>query len=39
MHEENFWSNWLREDERGKEERMAKTEKNEEERRERNGDC
>ena len=23
MHEENFWSNWLREDERGKEERTA----------------
>ena len=32
MHEENFWSSWLREDERGKEERMAKAEKNEEER-------
>ena len=32
MHEENFWSIWLREDERGKEERMAKAEKNEEER-------
>ena len=27
MHEEDFWSSWLREDERGKEERMAKTEK------------
>ena len=26
-----FWSNWLREDERGKEERTAKAEKNEEE--------
>ena len=24
MHEENFWSSWLRGDERGKEERMAK---------------
>ena len=31
MHEENFWSSCLREDERGKEERMAKAEKNEEE--------
>ena len=31
MHEENFWSSWLWEDERGKEERMAKAEKNEEE--------
>ena len=31
MHEENFWSNWLREDERGKEERTARAEKNEEE--------
>ena len=30
MHEEDFWS-WLREDERGKEERMAKAESNEEE--------
>ena len=29
MHEENFWSSWLREDKRGKEERMAKAEKNE----------
>ena len=28
---ENFWSSWLREDERGKEERMAKAEKKEEE--------
>ena len=28
--EENFWSNWLREDERGEEERTAKAEKNEE---------
>ena len=35
MHEENFWSSWLREDERGKEERMAKAEKNEEERSEK----
>ena len=25
MHEENFLSSWLREDERGKEERMAKS--------------
>ena len=31
MHEENFLSNWLREDESGKEERNARTEKNEEE--------
>ena len=31
MHEEQFWSSWLREDERGKEERTAKAEKNEEE--------
>ena len=31
MHEENFWSNWPREDERGKEERTARAEKNEEE--------
>ena len=23
MHEDNFWSSWLREDERGKEERTA----------------
>ena len=30
MREENFWSSRLREDERGKEERMAKAEKNEE---------
>ena len=30
MHEENFWSNWLRKDERGKEQRKAKAEKNEE---------
>ena len=29
MHEENFWSNWPREDERGKEERKARYEKNE----------
>ena len=29
MHEENFWSSWLREDERGKGERMAKAEKKE----------
>ena len=27
VHEENFWSKWLREDERGKEERIAKAEK------------
>ena len=26
---ENFWSSWLRDDERGKEGRMAKAEKNE----------
>ena len=26
-HEENFWSNWQREDERGKEEKMTKAEK------------
>ena len=32
MHEENFWSNWLKEDERGKEERKARAEENEEER-------
>ena len=46
MHEEDFWSSWQREDEKGKEERIAKTESNEEEkgekrrgeRRERNGD-
>ena len=31
MHEEYFWSSWLREDERGKEESMAEAEKNEEE--------
>ena len=31
-HEENFLSSWLREDERGKEERTAKVEKNEEDR-------
>ena len=30
MHEENFGSNWLKEDERGKEERMTKAEKEEE---------
>ena len=30
MHEEDFWSSWLREDERGKEERTAKAEKNQE---------
>ena len=35
MHEENLWSSWLREDERGKEERMAKAEKNEGERSEK----
>ena len=29
MREENFWSSWLREHERGKEEMMAKAEKNE----------
>ena len=31
MHEEDFWSSWLREDERSKEERKAKTERKEEE--------
>ena len=31
MHEENFWSSWPREDERGKGERTAKAEKKEEE--------
>ena len=31
MHEENFWSRWLREDERGKGERLAKAEKKEKE--------
>ena len=31
MHEEDSWSNWLREDERKKEERQAKTERKEEE--------
>ena len=31
MHEENFWSSWLRENVRGREERVAKAEKNEEE--------
>ena len=30
VHEENFWSSWPREDERGREERMAKAGKNEE---------
>ena len=25
MHEEDFWSSWLREDERGREERKART--------------
>ena len=30
-HEEHCWSNWLSEDERGKEERKARAEKNEEE--------
>ena len=35
MHEENFRSSWLREEERSKEERMAKAEKNEEENGER----
>ena len=44
LHEEDFWSTWLREDDRGKEGRMAKAERKEEEkkgrgeRRERNGD-
>ena len=31
MHEEDFWSSWLREDERGEEERTAKAQRNEEE--------
>ena len=31
VHDENFWSTWLREDSRGKEERKARAEKNEEE--------
>ena len=31
MHEEDFWSNWLREDERSEEERKAKAESKEEE--------
>ena len=31
MHEEDFWSSWPREDEKGKEERMAKAERKEEE--------
>ena len=30
MHEEDFWSSWPREDERGKEEGKAKTERKEE---------
>ena len=30
-HVEHFWSNWLKEDERGEEERTATTEKTEEE--------
>ena len=34
MHEEDFWSNSLREDERSKEERKAKTERKEEEKEE-----
>ena len=48
MHEEDFWNSWPREDERGKEERIANADRNEEEmlkeenrrgeRRERNGD-
>ena len=31
-HEENFWSSWLREEERGKEEKTARAKKQEEER-------
>ena len=31
MHEEGFWSKWLRGEEKGKEERMARAERNEEE--------
>ena len=34
MLEEDFWSSWLREDERGKEETMAKTERCEQRKRE-----
>ena len=32
IHEENFWSSWLRKEERGKEEKTARAEKKEEER-------
>ena len=32
MREDKFWSSWLMRDERGKEERTARAEKNEEER-------
>ena len=35
MHEEDFWSSWLREDEIGKEEIMAKAERKEEKKAER----
>ena len=35
MHEEDFWSSWPREDERGKEERTARADKNEEEKSEK----
>ena len=38
MHEENFLSSWPRENERGKEERTANVEKNEEEKSERKGE-
>ena len=31
MHEEDFWSNWLREDEKSKEERKAESQGKEEE--------
>ena len=35
LHGEDFWSSWLREDERGKEERKAKTVRKKEEKEER----
>ena len=35
VREENFWSSWLREDETGEEERMAKAKQNEEEKSEK----
>ena len=36
MHEEDFWSSWPREDERGKGERMAKAERRRKRRKEEN---